>query len=708
MTQQRLKLLAIDDTPTNLMMLGRALAPDFDLQIATSGAKGLELAIEAPPDLILLDVMMPEIDGFETCRRLKADPRSQAIPVFFLTALSDGESEARGLALGAADYLTKPINVAIARQRISNFLEREGLRKEVEAQRDRLAKLVAELERAEGELSIAAVAFASQNGMVITDPKGVILRVNQSFTRLTGYSAAEAIGRTPAVLKSGRHDDPFYQRMWNSLVEKGYWQGEIWNKRKSGQIYAELLTITAIVASGGITTHYVASFSDITEDKQAEAEIHRLAYYDALTRLPNRRLLQDRLGQALAAAARHGLYGALFFIGLDNFKTLNDTRGHDVGDLLLVEVAQCLRARVREGDTVARLGGDEFVLLLDGLSGNADEAAAVAKEVGDKLREATSRPFSLDGQEYRCKLSIGVSLFAALDTVEELFKRADLALYQAKNAGRDRLRFFDPAMQAAMDLRGALESDLHQALALDQLRLHYQPQIDTAGRVIGVEALLRWWHPQRGLVSPNEFVPLAESTGLILPIGRWILETSCVLIKNWESDACTRSLQVAVNVSARQFRQADFVEQVKRSLKASGANPARLKLELTESVLLKNVEDTIAKMLAIKRLGVAFSLDDFGTGYSSLSYLAQLPLDQLKIDQSFVRKLPGARKEETIARTIITMGRELDMNVIAEGVESEAQRQFLEAHGCHAFQGYLFSRPLPVEHLTVFLQEADR
>lgn len=708
MTEQRLKLLAIDDTPTNLMMLGRALAPDFDLQITTSGAKGLELAIEAPPDLILLDVMMPEIDGFETCRRLKADPRSQAIPVFFLTALSDGESEARGLSLGAADYITKPINVAIARQRISNFLEREGLRKEVEAQRDRLAALVAELERAEGELRIAAVAFASQNGMVITDPKGVILRVNQSFTRLTGYSAVEAIGRTPAVLKSGRHDDLFYQRMWNSLIEKGYWQGEIWNKRKSGQIYAELLTITAIVALDGFTTHYVASFSDITEDKQAEAEIHRLAYYDALTRLPNRRLLQDRLGQALAAAARHGLYGALFFIGLDNFKTLNDTRGHDVGDLLLVEVAQCLRARVREGDTVARLGGDEFVLLLDGLSGNADEAAAVAKDVGDKLRAATSRPFSLDGQEYRCKLSIGVSLFAALDTVEELFKRADLALYQAKNAGRDRLRFFDPAMQAAMDLRGALESDLHQALALDQLRLHYQPQIDTAGRVIGVEALLRWLHPQRGLVSPNEFVPLAESTGLILPIGRWILETSCALLKNWESDACTRSLQVAVNVSARQFRQADFVEQVKRSLEASGANPARLKLELTESLLLKNVEDTIAKMLAIKRLGVAFSLDDFGTGYSSLSYLAQLPLDQLKIDQSFVRNLPGAGKEETIARTIITMGRELDMNVIAEGVESEAQRQFLEAHGCHAFQGYLFSRPLPVEHLTVFLQEADR
>ena len=704
MTQQRLKVLAIDDTPTNLMMLGRALAANFDLQIATSGAKGMALAMEAPPDLILLDVMMPEIDGFETCRRLKADPRSRDIPVFFLTALSDGESEARGLALGAADYITKPINVAIAQQRIGNFLERERLRKEVEAQRDRLAAVVAELRHAEDELRIAAVAFACQNGMVITDPGGVILRVNHSFTRLTGYRADEAIGLTPAVLKSGRHDALFYRRMWNELREKGYWQGEIWNRRKNGQIYAEMLTITAVITPGGMTSHYVASFSDITEDKQAEAEIHRLAYYDALTRLPNRRLLQDRLGQALAGIARSGLYGALFLIDLDNFKALNDTRGHDVGDLLLIEVAQRLRARVREGDSVARLGGDEFVLLVEGLAADANEAAALAKKLGDKLRQAFEPPCRVEGQDYHCKLSIGVCLFTTQDTVEDLFKRADLALYQAKNAGRDRLRFFDPAMQAAMDLRSSLEADLRQALKLDQLRLYHQPQIDTAGRLIGVEALLRWEHPQRGLVPPNDFIALAENTGLILPIGRWILDATCALLKTWENDARTRSLPVAVNVSARQFRQADFVAQVKASLDAHGVNPVRLKLELTESVVLKDVEDTIEKMLSIKRLGVTFSLDDFGTGYSSLSYLAQLPLDQLKIDQSFVRNLPGARKDEAIARTIISLGRELGMNVIAEGVETEAQRRFLEAHNCHAFQGYLFSRPLPPGELKSYLQ----
>lgn len=708
MTQQKLKVLAIDDTPTNLMMLGRALAADFDLQIATSGAKGLALATEAPPDLILLDVMMPEMDGFETCRRLKADPRSRETPVFFLTALSDCESEARGLALGAADYISKPINVATALQRIRNFLEREGLRKEVEAQRDRLAILVTERKQAEDELRIAAVAFSSQNGMVITDPRGVILRVNPSFTRLTGYPAAEAIGQTPAVLKSGRHDQLFYQRMWHSLLEKGYWQGEIWNKRKNGQVYAEMLTITAIITPDGTITHYVASFTDITKDKQAEAEIHRLAYYDALTSLPNRRLLQDRLGQALAGAARNGLFGAVFFIDLDNFKALNDTRGHDVGDLLLIEVAQRLRSRVREGDTVARLGGDEFVVLLDGLSADANEAATLAKQVGDKLREALDHPCRVDGHDYRGKLSAGVCLFSKQDTVEELFKRADLALYQAKNAGRDRLRFFDPAMQAAMELRSSLEADLHQALELDQLRLYYQPQVDAAGRVIGAEALLRWLHPQRGLVSPNDFIPLAESSGLILPIGLWTLDATCSLLKTWENDAHTRSLQIAVNVSARQFRQPDFVAQVQGSLDTSGANPARLKLELTESVVLTNVDDTIDKMVAIKRLGVSFSLDDFGTGYSSLSYLAQLPLDQLKIDQSFVRNLPGARKDETIARTVITMGRELEMNVIAEGVETEAQRQFLETHGCHAFQGFLFSRPLPPEELALFLQGEDR
>jgi diguanylate cyclase (GGDEF)-like protein len=410
----------------------------------------------------------------------------------------------------------------------------------------------------------------------------------------------------------------------------------------------------------------------------------------------------------VAATTRSGLIGALFFIDLDNFKALNDTRGHDVGDQLLVEVAQRLRAAVREGDTVARQGGDEFVVLMEDLGTELDEAAALASQLGDKLRDAIDRPFELKGYDYHCKISIGVGLFDKKETGENLFKHADLALYQAKNAGRNTLRFFDPAMQEALDLRSALEAELRLALKRQELQLYYQPQVDGTQRVIGVEALLRWQHPERGLVSPNDFIPLAEDSGLILPIGLWVLETACALLKSWEEDACTRELTIAVNVSARQFRQPDFVEQVQQVLETSRVNPARLKLELTESLVLEDVKDTVAKIEEIKHLGVSFAMDDFGTGYSSLSYLTRLPIDQLKIDRSFVSSLPGPKSDETIARTIITMGGGLDMHVIAEGVETEEQRLFLEAHGCHAYQGYFFSRPLPLEKLDALLKKNTR
>jgi diguanylate cyclase (GGDEF)-like protein/PAS domain S-box-containing protein len=559
----------------------------------------------------------------------------------------------------------------------------------------------------EEELRIAAVAFSSESGAIITDAAARILRVNPAFTRLTGYSEAEVVGKKPELLKSGRHDKLFYRRMWSALLDKGYWQGEIWNKRKNGQVYAEMLTITAIFGADGRPTHFVGSFTDITESKLAEAEIHRLAYYDALTGLPNRRLLQDRLSQALTAIDRSGQYGALFFIDLDNFKSLNDTRGHDIGDLLLVEVGKRLRGVVRECDTVARQGGDEFVVLLEGMGSDAESAAKLAKQVGDKLREAVDQSFLLHGYEYVCKLSIGVSLFHAQDTVDELLKHADLALYQAKNAGRNTLRFFDPAMQEALEKRNLLESELQQALAKRQLVLHYQPQVDETGRVVSLEALLRWQHPQRGLVPPDEFIGAAEDTGLIVPIGLWVLETVCEQLHLWQRDARMRGLQVAVNVSPRQFRQVDFVEQMRAALARCDIEPSHLKLELTESLVLEDIDDAIEKMNAIKQLGVEFAMDDFGTGYSSLAYLADLPIKQLKIDRSFVRNLPGKGNDELIARTIISMGRGLAMEVIAEGVETEAQRRFLEAHGCYAYQGYLFGHPMAVAELEAFMQKEN-
>lgn len=565
---------------------------------------------------------------------------------------------------------------------------------------------ITERKLVEEELRIAAVAFSCQNGMMITDAKGVIQRVNPAFVRLTGYSAEEAVGKTPAMLHSGRQGILFYQQMWKQLQQNGYWQGEIWNKRKNGQIYAEMLTISAIKSNEQCVTHFVGSFTDITENKEAEAEIYRLAYYDPLTKLPNRRLLQDRLDQAIVATSRSGMHGAMFFIDLDHFKALNDSRGHDVGDLLLVDVAQRLREAVRERDTVARQGGDEFVVLMEALGRTANEAAILADQLGNKLREALAAPFNLRGFEYYCKTSIGVSLFHVHDTVADLFKHADLALYQAKTSGRDKLRFFDPAMQVAIEQRSGLETALRKAIGLSQLLLYYQPQVDATGRVIGVEALLRWQHPLLGLMPPDDFIPLAEDTGLILPIGRWVLETACAQIKAWENDAQMRVFQIAVNVSARQFRQPDFVAQVKSVLTDSGIKPSRLKLELTESMLLEDARDTIAKMQVIKQMGVCFSMDDFGTGYSSLSYLAQLPLDQIKIDKTFVRNLPGVNKDETIARAIITMGLGLGMSVIAEGVETESQREFLDTHGCHEYQGYLFSRPLPLPELEVYLKRA--
>lgn len=559
--------------------------------------------------------------------------------------------------------------------------------------------------RAEEEQRVAAIAFESQSGMMVSDPQGVILRVNQAFIRLTGYSAAEAIGRTPRMLRSGRHSPAFYREMWATIIGKGHWQGQIWNRRKSGKIYSEWLTITAVKNSAGKVTHYVSTFSDITQNSEAEAQIHRLAYYDALTQLPNRRLLQDRLGQALATSSRNGLYGAILFLGLDNFKTVNDTRGHDTGDQLLVEVTRRLRLAVREGDTVARLGGDEFVVLLEELSADAEDAAGLAKQVGEKLSVATSQPCQVNGSELHCTASIGIGLFCMHETVEDLLKHADLAMSHAKTSGRNALRFFDPAMQARLDKRSALETELRKALKQGQFQLHYQPQIGTTDRVVGAETLLRWLHPQHGLVAPADFIPLAEDTGLILPIGHWVLETACAQLEKWAADERTRELMLAVNVSASQFRQADFVDQVKEVLDASGANPERLKLELTESLVLDNVEDAIEKMRRLKTLGISFSMDDFGTGYSSLAYLTQLPLDQLKIDRSFVLNLPDNVNDGIIAKTIITMGRSLSLDVVAEGVETEGQREFLERHGCHTYQGYLYSKPLPIRQFEELLKQ---
>jgi len=554
------------------------------------------------------------------------------------------------------------------------------------------------------QLRIAAATFETQEAIAITDPDANILRVNQAFEVLSGYSAEEMIGQNPRILQSGRHDAAFFQAMWSALLGTGKWAGEIWDKRKNGEIYPKWMTITAVYDEQHRVTHYVAVSSDISQRKLDERKIYQLAFYDPLTGLPNRRLLMDRLHQTMAVSMRNGRHGALLFLDLDHFKVINDTQGHATGDLLLIEVARRLQHCVREGDSVARLSGDEFVVVLEELSHQQGEAATQTELVAEKIRSELSQPYMLGNYECHTTPSIGVSLFRGhLDSMEDLLKHADVAMYQAKMAGRNAIRFFDPQMQAALEKRAAIEVDLRRALARQQFLLHYQVQVDSRGKATGAEVLLRWKHPERGFVFPDQFIPLAEETGLIVPIGLWVLETACVQLNAWQHDALTRDLTLAVNVSAKQFHQADFVAQVQRVLLESGAKPSLLKLELTESTVLENVQDTITRMHEIKMLGVSFSMDDFGTGYSSLQYLKRLPLDQIKIDRSFVIDITSDPNDAAIVQAIIVMAEALGLNVIAEGVETEVQRDFLDKHGCHAFQGYLYSRPVIVGEFEALL-----
>ncbi len=455
----------------------------------------------------------------------------------------------------------------------------------------------------------------------------------------------------------------------------------------------------------GAFAGYHGTGRDITTRKQAEEKIHELAFFDQLTGLPNRMLLLDRLKQAMTASSRNGSYGALLLIDLDNFKTLNDTLGHDMGDLLLKQVAERLKAAVRVGDSVARLGGDEFVVLLEELSPDVGQAATSVETVAEKIPAAINQGYQLRDVEYHSTASIGVTLFRGDQTpVDDLMKQADLAMYKSKEAGRNAVRFFDPTLESAVKERAALEHDLRRAVAEKQFLLHYQAQVAGEGRLTGAEVLVRWQHPRRGMMSPAQFIPLAEETGLIVPLGQWVLETACTQLAAWATRPEMVHLTVAVNVSARQFRHADFVDQVLAALKNTGANPRRLKLELTESLLVSNVEEVIEKMFALKAKGVGFSLDDFGTGYSSLAYLKRLPLDQLKIDKSFVRDVLIDPNDASIARTIIALAQNLGLGVMAEGVETEAQRHFLAGAGCHAYQGFLICRPLPLEDFEAFAQ----
>jgi diguanylate cyclase (GGDEF)-like protein/PAS domain S-box-containing protein len=557
-------------------------------------------------------------------------------------------------------------------------------------------------------LSIAATAFESQAGIMVTDANTNILRVNKTFTAITGYTSEEVVGLTPAILTSGRHDKVFYEQMWEKINQTDLWQGETCNLRKNGEVYPQYLTIKALKNANGIVTNYVATHVDITIKKAAENKINSLAFYDPLTQLPNSRLLIDRLKQAKVTSTRRGNTGAVLLLDLDYFKKLNDTLGHEVGDLLLQQVAHRLTRCIREGDTAARMGGDEFAVLLEDLSGQVSEAVNQMKDIAQKILYSLNQLFELDGHEYHISPSIGATLFndhgAGLNSI---LKQADIAMYQAKTDGRNTIRIYDHRMQEAITASVDMEKELRNAIENKTFQLHYQIQVSSTGKTLGAEVLIRWIHPERGIISPLDFIPLAEKSGLILPIGQWVLDATCAQLKIWQQNPLTQNLVLAINVSAIQFHQDDFVEQVLATIARHNIDPTRLKLELTESMLVKNINDIITKMETLRKIGVSFSLDDFGTGYSSLQYLKILPLDQLKIDQSFVRDIATDTSDRAIVLTIIIMAHSLNIDVIAEGVETQEQKKFLLAKGCSHYQGYLFSKPVPIDKFEALLNKAD-
>lgn len=567
------------------------------------------------------------------------------------------------------------------------------------------ARAAAELERQDIDRRVrqqASLLDQATDAIVVRDINNLIQFWNKGAERLYGWTSDEAVGRS---IEDLLHDDPTAIReATRCVLERGAWNGEIIERRKDGRSLVIEGNWTLVRDEFSRPHAIFAIKTDITERKMVEQEIQELAFYDPLTHLPNRRLLLNRLHQALGATARSQRYGALLFLDLDNFKTINDTLGHDQGDLLLKQVALRLTSWMRASDTVARFGGDEFVIMLIDLSESAADAAAQVKVIGEKILSGFTNPFILNEREHFTSPSIGATLFMHQQyTVEELLKRADLAMYEAKTAGRNTIRFFDPEMQKEVTDRVALEKEFRQAVQRKEFVLHYQPQVDRLGNVVGAEVLVRWQHPIRGLLNPAEFIPLAEEIGLIQQLGHWVLENACAQLATWATNPGMERLSMAVNVCADEFRHPNFIARVLEIIDHSGINPQLLKLELTESVIVENVEETITKMELLKMKGISFSLDDFGTGYSSLSYLKRMPLSQLKIDQSFIRDILTDSNDAAIARTIVALAESLGLSVIAEGVETEEQKSFLANNGCHVYQGYLFSRPLPAEKFNDFI-----
>ncbi len=676
-----LNILIIEDLPHDAELMALRLEEEgleLQWQRVQTEADYLE-GLRGDPDLILCDWHLPRFSGRRALELLVASGRD--IPFIIVSGGIGEEAAIDALRQGANDYVLKDRPARLG----------EAVRRALEEQR-----LRAEHERAQEQLRLAERCFQNTaEGITVTDTRGTILSVNPAFQVITGYSAQEVLGQTPRILKSGRHDLSFYRDMWAVVTEAGHWRGEIWNRRKNGEVYPEWLTISAVRNESGQITHYVGVFSDISNIKQAQEQIDFLAHHDALTQMPNRTLFRDRLSHALSHATRDQRELAVLFIDLDRFKTVNDSLGHPLGDSLLQEVGARIRRTIRAGDTLARLSADEFVLLLEEHA-SAREAATVAR----KLLKALASPVNIADQELVITASIGISLHPNDgNNADTLIHHADRAMFEAKQQGRNNYQFFTQSLADGAFERLLMENALRGAVEREELVLYYQPQTDLAnGRLLSLEALVRWQHPDLGLIPPGRFIGLAEEIGIIGEIGAWVLRTACRQLADWDARG-DKVPRVAVNLSAQQIEREGLVVQVGKALKEFGLEAGRLELEVTESMLMRDPERSRAILTALKELGAELAVDDFGTGYSSLAYLKLLPLDRLKIDQSFVHDIGRDKNDEAIVRAIIALAHSMGLETVAEGVEQAHQAEFLAREGCGLAQGYLYSRPLPVDEL---------